>query len=91
MLYYWTRECDQGISDIKYDRKALQATLKKYITTGTKLQTILSRGQWRNLDEPMLPLHKARIESMISVCSLLILIEKKTLNLNVFLKYTYIK
>ncbi|OWF37572.1 Dynein heavy chain 5, axonemal [Mizuhopecten yessoensis] len=66
MLYYWTRECDQGIAEIKYDRKALQGTLKKYIASGSKLQTVLSRGAWRTIEEPMLPLHKARLECMIS-------------------------
>ena len=67
MLYHWTRECDLGIAEIKYDRKALQVTLKKYSSTVSKLSTALTRGQWRNLDDPMLPIHKNRLECMITV------------------------
>ncbi|KAJ8314952.1 hypothetical protein KUTeg_007102 [Tegillarca granosa] len=66
MLYYWTKECDQGITEIKYDRKALQGTLKKYGTAVAKLPTVLTRGAWRTLEEPMLPLHKTRLECMIA-------------------------
>ncbi|KAL5009692.1 hypothetical protein ScPMuIL_011997 [Solemya velum] len=66
MLYQWTRECEQGISEIKYDRKALQGTLKKYTATIAKLPTCLSKGAWRTLDDPMLPRHKARLECMIT-------------------------
>ena len=67
MLYHWTRECDLGIAEIKYERKALQGTLKKYIGTVSKLGTLLARGQWRTMEEPMLPVHKNRIECMITV------------------------
>ncbi|XP_062608693.1 dynein axonemal heavy chain 5-like, partial [Saccostrea cucullata] len=75
MLYYWTRECDAGIGELKYDRKALQHnTMKKYqastakLTTedGAKMATVLTKGAWRTLEDPMLPLHKARLESMIA-------------------------
>ncbi|XP_060567478.1 dynein axonemal heavy chain 5-like [Ruditapes philippinarum] len=66
LLYHWTKECDMGITEIKFDRKALQGTLKKYIGTVSKLPTVLSRGQWRNLEDPMLPLHKNRLECMIT-------------------------
>jgi hypothetical protein len=59
-----------GITEIKFDRKALQGTLKKYIGTVSKLPTVLSRGQWRNLEDPMLPLHKNRLECMITVSSI---------------------
>ncbi|WAR07684.1 DYHG-like protein [Mya arenaria] len=71
MLYHWTRECDLGIADIKYDRKALQGTLKKYISTVSKLSSVLARGQWRSLEEPMLPLHKNRLECMITTSQFL--------------------
>jgi len=69
MLYHWTRECDLGIAEIKYDRKALQGTLKKYVSTVSKLSSVLARGQWKSAEEPMLPLHKNRLECMITVRS----------------------
>ena len=68
MLFHWTRECEQGIGEVRYDRKALQALLKKYTTNTGRLSSILARGSWRTLDEPMLPFHKARLECMITVC-----------------------
>ncbi|KAK6187606.1 hypothetical protein SNE40_005595 [Patella caerulea] len=66
MLYHWTKECEQGIGDIKYDRKALQGTLRKYVTHTSKLSTVLSRGAWKTIDEVMLPVHKGRLECMVS-------------------------
>ncbi|KAK3577475.1 hypothetical protein CHS0354_032326 [Potamilus streckersoni] len=66
MLYHWTKECEQGITEIRYDRKALQGTLKKYFTTISKLPTVLGRGVWRTLEDPMLPVHKSRLECMIT-------------------------
>ena len=67
MLFYWTRECDAGITEIKVERKALQATLKKYSVTMSKMTTVLTRSQWRNSEEAMLPVHKNRLECMITV------------------------
>ncbi|XP_067674368.1 uncharacterized protein [Haliotis asinina] len=66
MLYHWTRECEQGIAEVKYDRKALQGTLRKYVATTGKLSSVLVRGAWRTIDDPMLPVHKGRLESMIA-------------------------
>ncbi|XP_053397319.1 dynein axonemal heavy chain 5-like isoform X6 [Mercenaria mercenaria] len=71
MLYHWTKECDLGIAEIKFDRKALQGALKKYISTVSKLPTVLVRGQWRNLEDPMLPIHKNRLECMITTSQFL--------------------
>lgn len=67
MLYHWTRECETSIAEIKYDRKALQALLKKYQNTTSRLSTIFVRGAWRTFDEPMLPVHKVRLDCMITV------------------------
>ncbi|XP_076466964.1 uncharacterized protein LOC143298129 [Babylonia areolata] len=66
MLFHWTRECEQGIGEVRYDRKALQALLKKYTTNTGRLSSVMVRGVWRTLDEPMLPVHKARLECMIT-------------------------
>lgn len=67
MLYYWTKECDQGIADIKYERKALQGTLKKFVAMCSRLPAVITRGAWRTIDDVMLPVHKARLESMLTV------------------------
>ncbi|CAL1527205.1 unnamed protein product [Lymnaea stagnalis] len=66
MLYHWTAECEVAIADIKYDRKALQAALRKYTLATTKLATVLQRGSWRSSDEPMKIKHRVRLEAMIT-------------------------
>ena len=71
MLFYWTRECETGIAEVKYDRKALQMTLRKHITTTNKLSSVLAKGAWKTIEDPMLPLHKNRLECMITVSSML--------------------
>jgi dynein heavy chain len=67
MLYFWTKECEIGISEIKYDRKALYGALKRYSIHTSKLSSVLMRGAWRTIEEPMLPVHKSRLELMIAV------------------------
>ena len=67
MLYFWTKESEVGISEIKYDRKALYGALKRYSIHTSKLTSVLTRGAWRTIEEPMLPVHKARLECMIAV------------------------
>ncbi|XP_041355189.1 dynein gamma chain, flagellar outer arm-like isoform X3 [Gigantopelta aegis] len=66
MLFFWTRECEVGITEVKYDRKALQMTLRKHITTTNKLSSVLTKGAWKTIDDPMLPMHKNRLECMIT-------------------------
>ena len=67
LLYYWTRECEYAVADIKNDRKALQNLSKKFSAVMTRLPTILYRGAWKTIDAPMLPVHKLRLENMITV------------------------
>ncbi|XP_052089132.1 uncharacterized protein LOC127725852 isoform X10 [Mytilus californianus] len=66
MLYFWTKECEIGISEIKYDRKALHGALKRYSIHTSKLTSVLMRGAWRTIEEPMLPVHKSRLECMVA-------------------------
>ena len=67
LLYFWTRECEQGTNELKYDRKALYGTSKRFGNTIGKLPSLLLRGSFRSVDEPMLPIHKVRIENMVTV------------------------
>ena len=67
LLYHWSAECEAAISEIKYDRKALQGGVRKYGLATGKLVNVLMRGMWRSSDEPMLPMHRVRIEAMITV------------------------
>ena len=67
MLFYWTKECEQGVAEIKYDRKALNNTSKKFGSVINKLPVLLMRGTWKNVDETMTPIHKIRLERMVTV------------------------
>ncbi|XP_064629693.1 uncharacterized protein LOC135488785 isoform X2 [Lineus longissimus] len=66
LLYYWTRECEIACSDIKYDRKALQNLSKKFAAAMTKLPQGLIKGYFKGTDESMLPVHKIRLEHLIT-------------------------
>ena len=66
-MYVWTRECEQGVAEVKYDRKSLSNTGKRYATMVSKLPAVLMRGNWRNIDESMMPIHRLRLESLITV------------------------
>ena len=67
MIMYWTRDCEQGVSDLRFDRKALFNTSKRFGAAIGRLPTLLAKGSWKNVDEPMLPVHKTRLETMSTV------------------------
>jgi len=67
LLYYWTRECEQGAAELKYDRKALSTTSRKFGTTIGKLPAVLLRGSFKSVDDALLPIHRVRIENMVTV------------------------
>lgn len=67
MIMYWTRECEQGVYDLRFDRKAMFNTSKRFGGAIGRLPTVLAKGAWKNIDEPMLPVHKTRLETMITV------------------------
>ncbi|CAG5121564.1 unnamed protein product, partial [Candidula unifasciata] len=66
MLYHWTSECETAISEIKNERKSLQGALRKYNMATSRLVTVLLRGVWKNSEEPVLPIHRLRLEAMIN-------------------------
>ena len=67
ILFIWTRECEAGINELKYDRKALSNTSKKFGVLTNKISSTISRGNWRSNDEPMTIIHKKRLENMSTV------------------------
>ncbi|XP_066278010.1 uncharacterized protein [Branchiostoma lanceolatum] len=66
LLYYWTKECELAVSELKYERKAIPNASKKFSTVINRLPTCLTRGAWKGLDEPFLPIHKLRLQNMIT-------------------------
>ena len=67
LIYFWTKECEFSISDLRNDRKALQNQLRKFNANVSRLPTILYRGAWKSVEEEMTAVHKVRLEAMITV------------------------
>lgn len=68
LLYIWTRECEVGISELKYERRAIQNTKARYQAIIAKIPTAMARNAFRNIEELMTPLHKSRLENLYTVC-----------------------
>ncbi|XP_074662754.1 uncharacterized protein LOC141915202 [Tubulanus polymorphus] len=66
MLFYWTKECEVGVQEIKYDRKALHNLGKKFSTNMGKLNSVLSRGYAKTAEEPFTAVHRLRLENLIT-------------------------
>ncbi|CAF1326895.1 unnamed protein product [Adineta steineri] len=66
ILYVWTREIETGLAESKTDRKGLQTATKRFITLTQKIPTVLSRSQWKTPTQPVLPIHKLRLEGVLA-------------------------
>nr|CAB3238692.1 dynein heavy chain 8, axonemal-like [Phallusia mammillata] len=68
LLHYWTKECENAIGELKWDRKSVQNTSKKFANVVSRLPAVLNRSTWKGIEEPVLPIHKLRLENMIMYC-----------------------
>ncbi len=70
LLQYWTKECEQGIAELKKERKALTNLSRKFANVMNKLPSLLTRTSFRGSDEVVRPVHRLRLESLmtVSVC-----------------------
>ncbi|XP_053567991.1 uncharacterized protein LOC128657631 [Bombina bombina] len=66
LLYLWTCDCESYISEMKQDRKAMSATLKKYSSMVTRLSFMSSKGQWKSTSEPISQSERLKLENMIT-------------------------
>lgn len=67
MLYAWTREVEIGILDCKNDRRGLQTASKRFAAVIQKIPSTLLRAQWKTPTQPVLSLHKLRLEGVLAV------------------------
>ncbi|XP_077977225.1 dynein axonemal heavy chain 8-like isoform X3 [Glandiceps talaboti] len=67
LMSYWTRECELGIAEIKYERKALSNSAKKFLTVVNRVSSVMGRGMWKGMDEPVTSVHKLRLESLLGL------------------------
>ena len=67
LLYAWTREVETGIVECKNDRKGLHVASKRFATLVQKLPATLSRSQWKTPAQPVLYIHKLRLEGVLTV------------------------
>ena len=67
LLYAWTREVETGIVECRNDRKGLHTASKRFMLLIQKIPTSLTRSQWRSPAQPVLPIHKLRLEGVLAV------------------------
>ncbi|XP_070568705.1 dynein axonemal heavy chain 5-like isoform X4 [Ptychodera flava] len=67
LLSHWTRECELGIAEIRYERKALNNSAKKFLMVVNRISSVMGRGVWRGIDEPVTAVHKLRLESLLGL------------------------
>ena len=64
---FWTKEAELSILDIKNERKAISIASKKFSQHSARLLNLLTKTKWPNTEKPILPIHRIRIEAMITV------------------------
>lgn len=69
LLYIWTKECEVGISELRYERRAIQNTKARFQAIIAKVPTALTRNTFRNLEEQMTVVHRGRLENLYTVSS----------------------
>jgi dynein heavy chain, axonemal len=69
--YIWTKEAEASILELKSERKSIILNSKKFTQICIKLQTVLAKNKWPNLDKRILSYHKLRLEAMITVIAFL--------------------
>jgi len=53
--------------ECKNDRRGLPTASKRFATLVQKIPTSLSRVQWKTPSQPVLPIHKLRLEGLLAV------------------------
>ncbi|CAH1799095.1 unnamed protein product [Owenia fusiformis] len=66
LLYLWTKECEAGVAEIKYDRKSIPNTLRRFGSQVSRLPSVITRGAWKNFEDTMLPIHRLRLEIVLT-------------------------
>lgn len=70
-IYLWTKEAELSILEAKNERKAISSGSKKFSQHGARLLGLLGKSKWPNSDNSILPIHKLRIEAMVTFCTYL--------------------
>lgn len=79
LLYYWTKECEQSISDVRIDRKSLTNFAKKISNMANRFSQILIRGSSKSSGIHVSNVQQIRMESITGVSEILC-----NVNLNLF-------
>lgn len=67
LMMYWTKECELGILELRNERRALPNASKKFVSAVSKMTSVLTKGNWKNLEESVTPLQRLRLENMVAV------------------------
>ncbi|RDD45872.1 Dynein heavy chain 5, axonemal [Trichoplax sp. H2] len=66
LQYYWTKECEQGITEIRTERKSLSNTSRRFWSFLSKTTVTISRVNWKHVDEPVTNVHRLRLETLLA-------------------------
>ncbi|XP_029452717.1 dynein gamma chain, flagellar outer arm-like [Rhinatrema bivittatum] len=65
LFYSWTKDCEAAIAEAKMNHKALPGARKSYLVMCTRLSGVVSKGTWKNSEEPITQCHRLKLENMI--------------------------
>ena len=68
LMYYWTRECERAVNDIRIDRKSCANLSKKLSIMNNRLAQALVRGVWKVTQSSLTNLQKQKLQFIAGVC-----------------------
>ena len=73
MYFQWTKDCENALSQCRYDRRAVPNARSKFINLIiNRLCTQLAKNKWRRTEVYLTPTDRAKLESLAMVCLLFI-------------------
>ena len=66
-FYYWTKEVERAVCEIRNDRKSMTLLTKKFTGLVNRLSHMLSRGVYRPMNVHLNNTQKLRVESILGV------------------------
>lgn len=66
-FYFWTKECEKAIQDIRIDRKAFTMLSKRFLGLINRLTQLLTRGTAKSCSSPLTDVQRIRLQCIIAV------------------------
>ena len=69
MYFQWTKDCENALSQCRYDRRAVPNARSRFINLViNRLCTQLTKNKWRRSEVYLTPSDRAKLESLAMVC-----------------------